>query len=91
MCSPVENHDLVPSLPDNPKGQVPVSRVPERDGQPTVHVEPSSLNGMVTASAGVQTDLSKVVHSSVDIFATRLNHKVPDQHAWDIDALNINW
>ena len=33
----------------------------------------------------------------VDLFATRLNHKVPlyvspvpDQNAWDIDALNIN-
>ena len=34
----------------------------------------------------------------VDLFATRLNHivpfyvsPVPDQHAWDIDALNISW
>ena len=34
----------------------------------------------------------------VDLFATRLNHKVPlyispvpDQNDWDIDALNINW
>ena len=34
----------------------------------------------------------------VDLFETRLNHKVtlyvspvPDQNAWDIDALNINW
>ena len=34
----------------------------------------------------------------VDLFASRLNHKVPlyvspvpDQNAWDIDALNINW
>ena len=33
----------------------------------------------------------------VDLYATRLNHKVPlyvspvpDQHSWDIDALNIN-
>ena len=53
---------------------------------------------MVTASAGVQTDLSQVVHSSCRSFATRLNHKVPlyvspvaDQNAGDIDALNINW
>ena len=36
--------------------------------------------------------------SRVDLFATHLNHKVllyvspvPDQNAWDIDALNINW
>ena len=34
----------------------------------------------------------------VDLFASRLNHKVPlylftvpDENAWDIDALNINW
>ena len=34
----------------------------------------------------------------VDLFATRLNHKIPlyvspapDQNAWDIGALNINW
>ena len=34
----------------------------------------------------------------VDLFTTRLNHKVPlyvspvpDQNAWDIDVLNINW
>ena len=34
----------------------------------------------------------------VDLFAIHLNHKVPlyvspvpDQHAWDIDALNISW
>ena len=34
----------------------------------------------------------------VDLFATRLNHKVslylspvPDQNAWEIDTLNINW
>ena len=34
----------------------------------------------------------------VDLFASHLNHKiplyvspVPDQNAWDIDALNINW
>ena len=53
---------------------------------------------MVTVSAGVPTDLSQVVHSSCRSFATRLNHKfplyvspVPDQNAWDIDALNINW
>ena len=34
----------------------------------------------------------------VDLFATHLNQKlplyvspIPDQKAWDIDALNINW
>ena len=43
-------------------------------------------------------DPSQVVHSSCRSYATHLNHKVPlymspvpDQNAWDIDALNINW
>ena len=65
--SPVKDHDLVPSLPDNIKSQTH-SRVSECDGQPAVQVKPSSVNKMVTASAGVQTDLSQVVHSSCRSF-----------------------
>ena len=61
--SPVEDHDMVPSLSHNIKSQTH-SRVSECDGQPSVQVKPSAVNRMVTASAGVQTDLSKVVHSS---------------------------
>ena len=61
--SPVEDHDLVPSLPDNHESQTH-PRVSERDGRPSVQVEPSAVNRMVTASTGVQTDLSKVVHPS---------------------------
>ena len=61
--SPVEDHDLLPSLPDNLKSQTH-PRVSECDGRPAVQVEPSGVNRMVTASAGVQTDLSQVVHSS---------------------------
>ena len=87
---------MVPSLSHNIKSQTH-SRVPECDGRPSVQVEPSAVDRMVTASAGVQTDLSKVVHSSCR-FATHLNHKlplyvspVPDPNAWDIDALNLNW
>ena len=63
VCSPVEDHDLVPSLSHNIESQTH-SRVPECDGQPSVQVKPSAVNRMVTASAGVQTDLSQVVHSS---------------------------
>ena len=40
------------------------SRVFECDGRPSVEVEPSSVNRMVTVSACVQTDLSQVVYSS---------------------------
>ena len=63
VCSPVENHDLVPSLQDNIKSRTH-SRVSECDGQPTVKVKPGPVNRMVTASAGVQTNLSQVVHPS---------------------------
>ena len=61
--SPVEDHDMVLSLSHNIKSQTH-SRVSECDGRPPVQVEPSAVNRMVTASAGVQTDLRKVVHSS---------------------------
>ena len=63
VCSPVEDHYLVPSLSHNLESQTH-SRVSECDFRPSVQVEPSAVHGMVTASAGVQTDLPKVVHTS---------------------------
>ena len=63
VCSPVEDHNLVPSLPHNIESQAH-SRVPECDGRPTVQVQPSAVNRVVSASAGVQTDLPEVVHTS---------------------------
>ena len=63
VCSPVEDQDLVPSLPHNIKTQAH-SRVPECDGRPTVQVPPSAVNRMVSAPAGIQTDLPEVVHTS---------------------------
>ena len=61
--SPVEDHDMVPSLPDNIESQTH-PRVSECDGRPSVQAEPSAVNRMVTASAGVPSDLSKVVDAS---------------------------
>ena len=63
VCSPVEDHDLVPSLPHNIESQAH-SRVPECDGRPTVQVQPSAVNRMVSTPTGVQTDLPEVVHTS---------------------------
>ena len=63
VCSPVEDYDLVPSLSHNIESQTH-SRMPECDGRPPVQVKPSAVNRMVTASAGVQTDLPKVVQTS---------------------------
>ena len=61
--SPVEDHDMVSLLSYNIKTQTHC-RVSECDGRPPVQVEPSAVNRMVTASAGVQTVLPNVVHSS---------------------------
>ena len=61
--SHVEDHDLVPPLSHNIKGQTH-SRVSECDGGPPIQVQPSAVNIMVTASTGVQTDPPEVVHSS---------------------------
>ena len=50
---------MVSSLSHNINSQT-YSRVSECDGRPTVQVEPSAVNRMVTAFTGVQTDLPKV-------------------------------
>ena len=61
--SPVENHDLVPSLPYNIESQAH-SRVSECDGRPPIQVQPSAVNRMVSAPSGVQANLPEVVHPS---------------------------
>ena len=64
MCAPpVEDHDVVPSLSHNIESQTH-PRVSECDCRPPVQVQPNTVDRMVTSSTGVQTDLSKVVHSS---------------------------
>ena len=74
--SPVEDHDLVPSLPHNFESQAH-SRVPECDGRPTVQVQPSAVNRMVSAPTGVQTDLPEVVHSSCGLICHSLEPQAP--------------
>ena len=68
VCSPVEDHDLVPSLSHNDyhyniKSQTH-SRVSECDGQPSMKVQSSSIDRRVSPPSGVQTDLLEVVHTS---------------------------
>ena len=92
VCSPVETHDMVPPLQDNPQVQAD-SSVPECDGRPSVQSTEWSLHQQVFKQI-----CQKWFIPHVDILATRLNQKVPlyvslvqDQHAWDKDALNIVW
>ena len=56
------------------------------------------IPGCLNVVADLLSRSKEVVLSSCRSFATHLNHKVPlyvssvpDQIAWDIDALNINW
>ena len=63
MCSPVEDHDLVPSLSHNIESQTH-SRVSECDGRPSVQVEPSAVNRMVTASVDFSTPSVKQISDS---------------------------
>ena len=62
VCTPVENHDLVPSFLHHIESQAH-SRVSECEGRPTFQVESGTVDRMVSTSTGVQTDLPKVVHS----------------------------
>ena len=63
VCTPVENHDLVPSLPHNIESQAH-PRLSQCDGRPPVQVTPSSVDRMVLTFTGVQTTLPKVVQPS---------------------------
>ena len=84
VCSPVEDHDLVPSLSHNIESQTH-SRVPECDGR------------LLSRSQVFKQICQMWFTPHVDLFTTHLNHNlplyvspVPDPNAWDIDALNIN-
>ena len=93
VCAPVEDHDMVPSLSHNIES-LTHSRVSECDGRPPIQVQPSSVDGVVTASTGVQIDLPLVVHSSCRPVYHKLPlyvSPIPDPKDWDIDTLNINW
>ena len=90
MRSPVEDHDLVPSLPDNLKSQTH-SRC--------LYVMAdllSRLNQIQSTEWSLYPVFKQICQKwftpHVDLFATHLNHKVPlyvppvpDQNAWDID------
>ena len=67
MCSPVEDHDLVPSLSHNIESQTH-SRVPECGGRPSIQVKPSAVFKQIC---------QKWFTPHVDLFATHLNHKLP--------------
>ena len=91
VCSPVEDHDLchryqITLKPDTFTRCLNVMADLLSRSNPVQSTEWSPDS----------TDLSKWFTPHVDLFATRLNHKlplyvspVPEKNAWDIDALKI--
>ena len=84
----------MPSLQNNPQAHAH-SRVSECDGRPSVKVKSTEWS---LHPQKFKQICQKWFTPHVDLFATHLNHKVPlyislvpDQHAWDIDAMNIDW
>ena len=97
VCTPVEDHDLVPSLSHNFKSQTHsrclnvMADLLSRSNQ--VQSTEWSLHPQVFKQI-----CRRQFTPHVDLFATHLNHKLPmyvspitDPNAWDTDALNINW
>ena len=66
VCAPVEDHDMVPSLPHNIESQTH-SRLSQCDGRPSVQVHPQVFKQIC----------QKWFTPHVDLFATHLNHKLP--------------
>ena len=62
--SPVEDHDMVPSLSHNIKSQT-LSRVSERDGRPSIQVEPSTVNRLSSNGSIVERGFRNAINLSV--------------------------
>ena len=99
--TPVENHDLVPSLPYNYHITLKARHIP---GCLNVMADLLSRSNQVQSTEwSLHPQVFKQIcwkwfTPHVDLFATLLNHKlplyvspIPDPRAWNIDALNINW
>ena len=94
VCSPVEDHDMVPSLSHNIKSQTHSRKWSTFcPGQTNC----SQQNGHCIHRCSNRSAKNWFA-PHVDLFATHLNHKlplyaspVPHPKAWDIDALSINW
>ena len=97
VCSPLQNQDLVPSLQNKPTSQA-------HSGYLNVMTDSLSRSNQVQSTEWslhlwvFKQICQKYSTPHVDLFTTCMNHKmplylssVPDQHAWDIDALNIDW
>ena len=94
--TPVEDHDMVPSLSHNVESQTP-SRCLNVMADLL-----SRLNQVQSTEWSVHPQVFKQIcrrwlTPHIDLFATHLNHKlplyvspIPDPNAWDIDPLNIN-
>ena len=97
VCFDVENSGLVQCQGDPDQGQT-YSRESQCDSRFPVQEGQSHSDRVVFASSGLSRNLQVWHKPMVDLFATSLNAKlptyvspVPDDKAWQIDALNISW
>ena len=97
MCPSMENLDLVYQSSSN--SQRPThSRPAERGSRQTILFRPDHSNRLVPPSRGLQHNMQQVARPQIDLFATRLNNKlplfvspVPDPLATAVDALSLAW
>ena len=98
LCPPLETDALVQSKADCPEGQA-YSGSPERHSRQAVPTQSAMIQTEWSLLPEVFAQICRRWHRpSVDLFATRFNHKlprfvspVPDQSAWEVDALSLPW
>ena len=74
------------------------SGLPHCHSRQSLQERQNNSDRMVSSSSNIQSNLQVWHKPMVDMFATKLNHKlpiyvspVPDANAMNIDALNISW
>ena len=94
VCFDVENSGMVQCQGDPYQSQT-YSRESQCDSRFPIQEGQGNSDRMLSAPSGLSRSLHKLM---VDLFATSLNAKlptyeshVPDDKAWQIDALNISW
>ena len=97
LCPPLETDALVQSKADCPEGQA-YSGSPERHSRQTVPTQSGDPNGMVPPPGGVCPNMPALappvcgpVCHPVQSQTSPVASPVPDQSAWEVDALSLPW
>ena len=97
VCPNMENHGMG-KCQGNPDSGKTHSRESQCSSRFSVKKRQGDSDRMGIESSSVQSHCHCWHQPMVDLFATKLNHKlpmymfpVPDSQAWETDALNISW